>query len=109
MKNILTTAAASGVLVRYLSTILGTIVATTVTLGYLNAEQGQVISQNIDVILGAIGAIVAASLPIYAAIFKSSSDKAAEVAKQVDQKIAPEKTVVIETPPGQPDIVVTAK
>lgn len=61
------------------------------------------------ILLSAIGGLVAASVPIYATITKSSSDKAAEAAKQIDAKLPADATVVVKTADGQRDIVVTAK
>jgi hypothetical protein len=48
-------------------------------------------------------------VPIYAAITKSNSDKASEVANVVDAEVPADAPVVIKTPQGVPDIVVAPK
>lgn len=105
----LTTASSIGVAIRYLTTIVGSIIAILGILGWLTPEQSEALTKQVPELLAAIGALAAAAIPLYAIWTKSSSDKAAEVAKEVDKKIPPEATVRIPTPGAAPDIVVTPK
>lgn len=105
----LTTASSIGVAIRYLTTIVGSIIAILGILGWLTPEQSEALTKQVPELLAAIGALAAAAIPLYAIWTKSSSDKAAEVAKQVDDKIPAASTVVIPTPEGVPDIVVMPK
>lgn len=102
----LTTASTVGVATRYLTVMVGAGLAVAGALGYLSEDQQAVISSNADAFISAASALVASAVTIYAIATKSRSDKADSVAKQIDEKIAPSTTVRIETPPGQPDIVV---
>lgn len=103
-----TTAAGTGVAVRYLTTIIGAILAILGALGLLSPEQIEIITREVPGLLAALAGLYAAGMVVYATMTKSSSDKAAEVAKKVDAEIAPESPVVIRTPAGAPDIVVPA-
>jgi hypothetical protein len=111
-----TTATSLGVTLRYLTAIVGSLLAILGAVGFLTPEQVdalkaqiEVLTANAPALLSAIGAVMASVVTIYATITKSSSNKAAEVAKEVDANIPKEQTVVIQTPPGQDDIIVTAK
>ena len=106
MQNPLTTAAQSGVIIRYVTAMLGSVVALLGVLGFLSEEQVRALTEQAPVIMTALGSIVSGAVVVYAAITKSSSDKAAEVAKQVDAQVAPAESVTIKTPEDQPDIVV---
>lgn len=108
MFNPLTTATSVGVAIRYAITIAGTILAILGILGWLTPQQVDVLSTKVPELLGAIGALVAAIIPLYAALTKSSSDKAASAAKEIDKQIPANSDVVIQTPQGVPDIVVPA-
>lgn len=108
MFNPLTTANSVGVAIRYVITIAGTVLAILGILGWLTPAQVDALSTKVPELLGAIGALVAAIIPLYAAFTKSSSDKAAEVAKKVDQQIPASSPVEIVTPGSQPNIVVPA-
>lgn len=105
----LTTATSVGVAIRYLTTIVGSVIAILGILGWLTPEQSEALTKQVPELLAALGALVAAAIPLYAIWTKSSSDKAAEVAKEVDQKIPADATVRIPTPGAAPDIVVTPK
>ena len=114
--KIFTTANSIGVVLRYLGTIIGALLAIAGILGVLTPEQIAEITQKVrDIsaqlpeLLTAIGALMAIVIPAYAAVTKASSDKAAEVAKEVDAKVPTESPVVIKTPPGVDDIVVLPK
>ncbi|CAM5659176.1 hypothetical protein MAUB1S_11481 [Mycolicibacterium aubagnense] len=109
----LTTATSIGVTLRYLTAVAGSILAILGILGVLTPEQIEalkaqieILTANLPALLAAIGALITAWVTFYAAITKSSSDKAAEVAKQVDAKVAADSMVVVKTPGDQPDIVV---
>ena len=105
----LTTATSLGVAVRYVTTILGSIIAILGILGWLTPEQAEALTQQVPVLLAAIAALVSAVIPLYAIWTKSSSDKAAEAAKEIDKKVPASAPVVIQTPAGVPDIVVPPK
>ncbi|MCZ4501021.1 MAG: hypothetical protein JWQ74_3576 [Marmoricola sp.] len=109
----LTTATSVGVAIRYVVTIISSIIAILSILGWLTPEQVQEIARKVEQISGqvpgliaAVAGLVALLTPIYAIMTKSSSDKAAEAAKQIDDRIPAGDTVHIPTPPGVPDIVV---
>lgn len=114
--KIFTTANSAGVVLRYLGTILGSLLAIAGILGVLTPEEiasitakVRDISAQLPELLTAIGALMAIVIPTYAAVTKASSDKAAEVAKEVDKLVPPEQTVVIKTPVGIPDVIVPPK
>lgn len=108
-----TTATAGGTVFRDAFIAVSSIVAVLGTLGVLGPEQVEALRQAVDNISGqwpqivtALGAVGAAGMSIYRALYKSSSDKAAEAAHQIDTQLAPAEPVVIKTPSGQPDITV---
>lgn len=84
MKNIFTTATATGVAVRYWTTLITAVIAAIGALGFLTEDQQRVITEAIPGLMTALAVIVSIGMTIYAAINKSSSDKAAEAAKVVD-------------------------
>jgi hypothetical protein len=115
MHNPLTTATSLGVAIRYLITIVGSVTAILGIVGWLTPEQVAELSQKVQDIsaqlpglVAAVSGIVALIVPLYAMATKSSSDKAAEVAKEVDKHIPDSASVTIKTPEGVPDIVVPA-
>jgi len=103
MSNPLTTATSIGVAVRYLTSIVGAVVAILGALNWLTPQQVEALTQQVPVLVAAVAALVAAVVPAYAIITKSFSDKAAEVAKAVD-KAPPTSDVLIETPGNMPNI-----
>lgn len=112
----LTTASSIGVTLRYLTAVVGSVLTILGILGLLTPEQIEAIQKqvetltaNLPALLTAVGALITAWVTFYAAITKSSSDKAAETAKQIDAKIPPAETVVVKTAAGQSDIIVHAK
>jgi hypothetical protein len=112
----LTTARPVGTVIRDVLVALGAIVAILGTIGVLTEDQVAAIKEQIEVLSGqapalllAGGVLITAITSILRTVKFSSSDKAAEVAKQVDDKIPPAATVVIETPAGTPDIRVAPK
>lgn len=102
-----TTSSQLGVIIRYATTIVGGVLTVLGILGWLTPEQSEEITRAIPGVLTAIAAVITALVPLYAIITKSSSDKAAEVAKEVDKKIPVADTVRITTPGAAPDIVVS--
>jgi hypothetical protein len=109
LKNILsplTTATSVGVAVRYIATIVTSIIAVLGILGWLTPAQAEALTKQIPELLAAVAAVVPIVITIYATLTKSSSDKAAEAAKEIDKKVPAESTVVIKTPGAAPDIVV---
>ena len=114
--NPLTTATSLGVAIRYLITIAGSILAILGILGWLTPDQVQALSQKVQDIsaqlpglLAAVSGLVALIVPLYSMATKSSSDKAAEVAKEIDKKMPAESDVMIKTPGIAPDIFVAGK
>ncbi|UPT53424.1 hypothetical protein [Synechococcus phage Ssp-JY39] len=104
--SIFTTATATGVSLRYLTTIVGSVLTIFGILGWLSPDQVEALRVAVPEFTAAIGALVAAGIPIYAAITKSSSDKAAAAAKQIDAKVPKNSQVVIKSPGSRSDIVV---
>ncbi len=115
MNNPLTTATSIGVALRYLITIAGSVLAILGIVGWLTPDQVQELSQKVQDIsaqlpglVAAVSGIVAIAIPAYATITKSSSDKAAEAAKEIDKNLPADAAVIIKTPANVPDIVVPA-
>lgn len=104
--NILTTAEPIGVVSRDIFVIIGAILTVLGALGLLTEEQVQVLTEQFPVLFTAVGAIMTVGMAAYRAITKSSSDKAAEVAKEVDAKIPKADPVEIKTPGEGADIKV---
>jgi hypothetical protein len=109
----LTTATASGVGTRYLVSQVGAILAILGVFGLLTEDQRKVILDNVEVLgptlILAWGGVQWAWPTLYAMITKSSSNKAAEVAKAVDKEIAPAEPVEIITEGTGPNIVIPGK
>ncbi len=107
--SIFTTAAPTGVSLRYLGVILGSMLTLIGIMGWLTPEQVTALQNEVPGFVSALGTLGTAVIAIYAVVTKSSSDKGAEVAKQVDAKIPADAPVVVKTPAGQQDIVVQPK
>ncbi len=90
------------VILRY---ALVTALTALATRGWISPENQAILSQNVDVIVGAFGALAVVGY----ALFKRPSSKALEVAKQVDAKVPKGDAVIIKTPGSRPDIVVQPK
>ena len=67
------------------------------------------ISGHVPELVAAVSGLIAILVPVYAMLTKSSSDRAAEAARQIDRNIPAADAVVIATPPGVADIVVSAR
>lgn len=104
-----TTATAGGVNTRYLTLIATTVLTFIGILKWLSPEQIEELKGLLPQFVEVIAAAIGLAIYIYGVFTKSSSDKAAEAAKQIDAKLPPSAPVKIETPAGQPDIVVPAK
>lgn len=111
--SLFTSATAPSVAIRYITTIVGSLIFILATVGALSPEQVAWLSDTMDKISGqlpeliaAVGGLIALVAPIYATMTKSSSDKAAAVAKEVDKQIPATASVEIVTPAGVPNIVV---
>jgi uncharacterized membrane protein len=107
--NPLTTTTTIGVVTRYAISIGGAIIAALVLVGWVDQETADQLTETLPELIGALGAVVALAVPIYAAITKSNSDKASEVANVVDAEVPADAPVVIKTPVGAADIVVNPK
>lgn len=105
--NPLTTATSLGVAVRYGTTIVTTVLAILGALNWLDRDQVLALSKQVPELLGALAGAIALALATYATITKSSSDKAAVTAKEIDKEIPADESVTIKTPSGKPDIKVT--
>ncbi|MDI6026702.1 hypothetical protein QBK99_10920 [Corticibacterium sp. UT-5YL-CI-8] len=112
----LTTATATGTVFRDVFIMVGVLIGLLGTFGVLTPEQVEELKRTVEAIsgqwpaiMGALGLLMAAGMSIYRAVFKSSSNKAAEAAKLIDEKLAPSAPVEIITPPGVPDILVPGK
>ena len=107
--NPLTTTTTIGVVTRYAISIGGAVIAALVLVGWVDQETADKLTETLPELIGAIGAVAALAVPIYAAITKSNSDRASDVANAVDAEVSPQETVVVQTPAGQPDIIVPPK
>lgn len=105
----LTTATSVGVAIRYLTTIVGSIIAILGFVGWLTPEQSEALTKQVPELLAAVGALLAAAVPLYAIFTKSSSNKAAEAAKAIDKQLPKDFPAVIKTPGTAKDIVVLGK
>lgn len=104
-----TTAAAYGVATRYITVILTTAIAVLGLLNVISTEQADALKNQVPELVAAVSGLVTVLVAAYGTVTKSSSDKALEVAKKVDEKIAPEAPVIIKTPGSQPDIKVSGR
>jgi hypothetical protein len=105
----LTTATAGGTTLRYILVIFSSMMTLLGGLQVLTPAQVDVLSRTVPEILGALFALITIVIPAYAAWTKSSSDRAAEVAKQIDKVLPPNATAKVKTPDGIPDIPVPAE
>lgn len=103
-----TTATSAGVALRYITVIISSALAVAGVLGLLAPEQIEALNQELPKLVSAIAGLVTITVTIYATLTKSSSDKAAEAAKQIDEKVPPSVAVEIKTPAGIPDIKIPA-
>lgn len=113
LTNPLTTASSLGVALRYISTIVGSIITILAIVGWLTQEQVAELNRMIEQIslqvpglVAAISGLVPLIITLYAILTKSSSDKAAAAAKKIDAELPPSAPVIIKTPDGVPDIKV---
>jgi len=102
------TSAPSGVTTRYLTVIVTTVVTVLGLLGWLDPAQVEALKNAVPELLTYVTGLIALLVPLYAVLTKSSSDKAAEAAKQIDAKLPPAAPVEIKTPAGTPNIFVPA-
>lgn len=109
LTSIFTTANAAGVTTRYLTVVLTSMLTLIGAFNLMTPEQVEALQGQVPVIVSALGTLVGAIVIIYANVTKSSSDKAAEAAKQIDAKLPPAEPVVIKTPGNQADIRVSGK
>lgn len=104
--SIFTTSASVGVSIRYLTAIIGSALTIIGILGWLSPEQVEALRTQVPELLSAIAALATVIVTVYATITKSSSDKAAAAAKQIDAKVPKNSQVVIKSPGSRSDIVV---
>lgn len=88
------------VILRYAVAIVASLLAGAGLIGS-DALPPALQEQLVGFILSAIAVV-----PLIWALIKRPSAKAMEVAKEVDASIPKDQTVVIQTPAGQPDIIV---
>lgn len=88
------------VIIRY---VLMASASALATRGWISPESQSILSQNLDILVGAILGLVTVAY----ALFIRPTAKALEVAKEVDKKVPPESPVVIKTPGKEPDIIVS--
>ncbi|OJF97559.1 hypothetical protein [Pararhizobium antarcticum] len=79
--------------------------AALATRGWTSSDQTAVLTQNLDVI---VGALVSLGTVAYALV-KRPSEKALDAAKAIDKQLPAKADVVIVTPGDSPNIVVSAK
>jgi mitochondrial fission protein ELM1 len=82
------------------------VLAVLGALGLVDEEQRAVLTEQAPILFTALGTVIAVGMGIYRNRTKASSDKAAEVAKEVDAKIPKADPVIVQTPGLQPNIVV---
>lgn len=109
MKNIFTTAAPIGVVMRDIAVATGAIVTMVGTLGLLDADQVQTITEQAPVLMTALGGVATAGVMIYRALTKSTTDRGLEVAQKTDAEIPPSSKVEVVKPGSEPNIVVQPK
>ena len=90
------------VILRYALAWIGAALATH---GILDGDQSAIFSQNIDVIAGALIGLGSVAY----AIWRRPSSKGLDAAKAIDKQVPADSLVVIKTPAGTPDIVVSGK
>jgi hypothetical protein len=90
------------IIIRY---VLVAVAGAFTARGWITPESHSVISQNIDILVGAFVALATVGYELA----KRPSSKALEVAKEVDKNIPSAEMVVIKTPGNAPDIFVDAK
>lgn len=90
------------VIARY---VLGWLFAALATRGVVSPEQNDILSGNMDVIIGSVGALVTLGW----ALVKRPSSKGLAAAKAIDQQLPKKEDVVIKTPGQAADIIISAK
>lgn len=104
--NVFATATATGVAVRYISAMLGMVVAVVGLLGWIPPEQVEELRAMVPDAATAVGALLSVVVTVYAVTTKSSSDKAAVVAKTVDSEVPKSAPVIVTTPDGRTSVTV---
>lgn len=104
-----TTATAGGVNTRYLTLIATTVLTFIGVLKWLSPEQIEELKGLLPQFVEAIAAAIGLAVYAYGVLTKSSSDKAAEAAKEIDAKLAPAEKVEIVTPGTGANIVIPGK
>ncbi len=74
------------------------------TRGYLSEEQGALLTQNMDTIIGSVGALALLAW----ALFRRPSSRALKAAKEIDKKIPATEEAIIKTKGPKPDITIPA-
>jgi hypothetical protein len=112
----LTTARAGGVVFRDAFIAVGALITLLGIVGVLTPDQVIELKRVVEDISGqwpaiamALGALMTAGMSFYRAIYKSSSDRAAEVAKQVDEKLPPNVGMTLTTPGDLPNLTLPKK
>jgi len=88
------------VIIRY---AIVTLMSALVTRGLVTPESGAFLSQNVDTV---VGAVIALGTVLYG-LWRTPTARGLEVARKVDAQVPAESPVVIKTPPGVDDIIVS--
>lgn len=107
--NPFTSPTSVGVFTRYFTVIVTTVLTVMGVMNWLTQEQIDTILGMMPSFVEALSGFITLGITVYAVVTKARSEKADAVAKEVDEKIPVADPVVIQTPKGQPDIVVPAK
>ncbi|WP_133304817.1 hypothetical protein [Mesorhizobium sp. DCY119] len=94
--------------------MIGSIITILGLVGVLTPQQVEDLRKAVEEFSGQWSAMMAAAvivmasgMTIYRALLKSRSDKAAVSAQQIDARLPASEPVIIKTPAGVPDIVVS--
>ncbi|KQS90283.1 hypothetical protein [Rhizobium sp. Leaf386] len=90
------------VIARY---VLGWLFVWLATRGYLSEEQGALLTQNMDTIIGSVGALAVLAY----ALIKRPSSKGLAAAKAIDKEVPKNADVVIVTPGQGANITIPAE
>lgn len=115
LTSLFTTAKPIGVAIRDITMMVGAVLAVLGALGVLTPQQVldltrlvEEISGQVPALLAGAGVLIAGGVSFYRIVTKSSSDKAQEMAKTIDQLVPAGAPILVKTPPGLDDVQITA-